>query len=258
MSVNGYLESLASQLVIHDSERDSISASLSTIEFRLRDYFNYADIEETVRFGSFARRTILPRKADLKSDIDLMVVFDNSLNYRPQTYLDRLRRFAEHYYSRSEIRQSSPSIVLELNHISFDLVPAYSSSLAYYIPSTVTDWQWTDPSGFNSKLDSGNKASGYKLKPVVRLLKHWNIQKNHRDISSYELEKKVAEELQYACIACSSYTDYLKNGLSAIKYITDYSRVGRAINAIDEALRREGNGMPYLAESEIKKVFPKL
>lgn len=258
MSVNGYLESLASQLVIHDNERDSISTSLSTIETRLRSYFGYTELEETLRFGSFARRTILPRKADTKSDIDLMVVFDNSADRRPQTYLDRLKRFAEHYYSRSDIRQSSPSIVLELNHISFDLVPAYRCGFAYYIPQSATGWQWTDPNGFNSLLDSGNKGSGYKLKPAVRLLKHWNIRKNYRDISSYELEEKVAEELQCAHIACSSYTDYLKNGLGAIKYITDYSRVSRTIAVIDEALRYERGRMPYSAESEIKKAFPEL
>lgn len=258
MSVNGYLEALASELVIHDSERDSISTSLSTIESRLRAYFGYTELKETVRFGSFARKTILPRKADSKSDIDLMVVFDNSSGYRPQTYLDRLKRFAEYYYRQSDIRQSSPSIVLELNHISFDLVPAYSSGFTYYIPSTATSWQWTDPNGFNSKLDSGNKSSGYKLKPVIRLLKHWNIQKNYRDISSYELEKKVAEDLQYAHIACTSYTDYLKNGLSAIKYITDYGRVDKALDVIDRALRYEQDGMPYSAAAEIKKAFPEL
>lgn len=258
MSVNSYLESLAGQLVIRESERESISTSLSTIESRLKSYFGYSELEETVRFGSFARRTILPRKADSKSDVDLMVVFDNSSDYRPQTYLDRLKRFAEHYYSRSDIKQSSPSIVLELNHISFDLVPAYRSGSSYYIPLSATDWQWTDPNGFNATLDSGNKDSGYKLKRVIRLLKHWNIQKNYRDISSYELEKKVAEELRFAYITCTSYTDYLRRGLEAIKYITDYSRVSKAISTIDDALRYERDGMPYTAESEIKKVFPEL
>ena len=258
MSVNIFLEGLASQLVIHESERDSISTSLTTIESRLRSYFAYNGLENTVRFGSFARRTILPRKADSKSDVDLMVVFDNSAGYRPQTYLDRLKKFAEYYYSRSDIKQSSPSIVLELNHVSFDLVPAYKDALAYYIPQSATSWQWTDPNSFNSKLDSGNKDSGYKLKPVIRLVKHWNIQKNYRDISSYELEKKLADELRYAYFTCSSYTDYARKGLEAIRYITNFTRVSTAISAIDSALQYERDGMPYTAESEIKKVFPEL
>lgn len=258
MSVNTYLEGLASQLVLHENERESISTSLTTIECRLRSYFAFDESESTVRFGSFTRRTILPRNADSKSDIDLMVVFDNSAGYRPQTYLDRLKRFAEHYYSRSDVKQSSPSIVLELNRISFDLVPAYKDGLAYRIPQSATGWQWTDPNSFNSKLDSGNKDSGYRLKPVIRLLKHWNIQRNYRDVSSYELEEKIANELRYAYFACSSYTDYARKGFEAIRCITNCTRVSEAISAIDEALRYERNGMPFTAESEIKKVFPEL
>jgi hypothetical protein len=45
---------------------------------------------------------------DYHSDIDYMVVLkeDGSV---PQTYLDRIKRFAERYYNRSEIKQSNPS-----------------------------------------------------------------------------------------------------------------------------------------------------
>lgn len=62
-----------------------------------------------------------------------MIVFDNVNNYTPQTFLTRLKNFAEEYYSRSEIYQDSPAIVLELNHIKFELVSAYKSYMFYYI-----------------------------------------------------------------------------------------------------------------------------
>ena len=92
------------------------------------------NIEEKFNFGSYTRVTILQRKADEESDVDYMVVFDNSNNYTPQTFLDRLKRFAETKYSTSEIYQSSPTIVLELNNIKFELVPAYKNLATYYIP----------------------------------------------------------------------------------------------------------------------------
>ena len=63
------------------------------LEIRLESYFG-ANIEEKFKFGSYTRVTILPRKADEESDVDYMVVFDNSNNYTPQTFLDRLKRFA--------------------------------------------------------------------------------------------------------------------------------------------------------------------
>lgn len=256
MSVNSYLSDLASDLVLSQSEKDSITTSIDTIKRRLGYYFS--DVTEKKLFGSYVRGTILPRAADSNSDIDLMVVFSNPYGYKPQTFLNKLKAFAECYYSKSEIYQSSPTIVLELNHIKFELTPAYVSYGLYYIPNGPSEWMYTDPDGFSSTLTQCNVNNSYKIKPVVRLIKHWNIQKNYRNMASFELEKKIAEELMYAYISCSSYTDYVKKALVAIKYHTNTSRVNTAIDHINTAIDYENNGMPFTALEEIKKVFPEV
>ena len=91
-----------------------------------------------------------------------MIVFDTaSGTSKPQTYLDRLRRFAEKYYSSSEIHQSNPTVMLELDHIKFDLVPAISQYSQYQIPSPASswsDWLLTDPNGFNQQLTDANSS----------------------------------------------------------------------------------------------------
>lgn len=257
MSVNSYLQDLASELVLSSSEKDHVSTSLDTIKSRLSAYFG-TEVTEKKVFGSYDRGTILPRKADENSDIDLMVVFNNSYGYKPQTFLNKLKNFAEHYYSRSEIYQSSPTIVLELQHIKFELTPAYKSYGTYYIPNGQSDWMVTDPDGFSNTLVECNKNNGNKIKPVVRLLKHWNIQKNSRDIASFELEKTIANELMYAYYSSSTYADYAKAGLEKIKYKTDYSKVNTAIDHIDKAISFENQGKPYTALEEIKKAFPEI
>lgn len=258
MSVNTYLQGLGSSLVLSSSEKSSISTSVDTIKSRLTSYFG-SSVTGKKLYGSYVRETILPRKADEKSDVDLMVVFSNPYGYKPQTFLNKLKDFAEYYYSHSEIYQSSPTIVLELNHIKFELTPAYVSSYGmYYIPQNSSEWMYTDPDGFYSKLTDCNKNNSYKIKPIVRILKHWNIQKNYRDLASFELEKKIAEELMYAYFSCTSYTDYLKYALEKIKYTTDYTRVNKALNCIAEALRLENEGYPYSAESKIKEAFPEV
>ena len=195
----------------------------------------------------------MPRKADEKSDVDLMVVFSNPYGYQPQTFLNKLKEFAEYYYSRSEIYQSSPTIVLELNHIKFELTPARVNYGSYYIPKSSSEWMYTDPDGFYSKLTECNKNNSYKIKPIVRILKHWNIQKNYRGIASFELERKIAE---YAYFSCTSYTDYSKYALEKIKYPTNC--VNKALDCIAEALRLEADGYPYSAESKIKEAFPEV
>lgn len=256
MTVNSYLFDLASDLVLSKNEKENVITSLNTIKTRISSYFS--DVSEEFSFGSYTRDTILPKKSDENSDIDLMIVFNNQNEYKPQTFLTKLKNFAECYYSRSEIYQSYPSVVLELNHIKFDLVPAKKKYSTYFIPNKNIEWMTTDPNGFNSTLIECNKNNNSKIKPTIRLLKHWNIYKNDRDMASFDLEQKIANEMTYSYYSCTSYTDYVKKAFDIIKYDTVLSRVDTAIKYIDDALSDEGNRCPLSALRKIKKIFPEM
>lgn len=261
MSINSYLDNLADKLVLSENEKGSIKTSIDTLSQRLNSYFyGYGDLEEHFIFGSYTRRTILPRKIDEDSDIDYMVVFNNDNNYKPQTFLDRLKRFAEERYYSSEIHQSSPTMVLELNHIKFELVPAYKSYGTYYISDGNGNWLATYPNDFNDKLTNANNNNSYKIKPVVRLIKEWNVQNNYHKLKSYDIEKKIAYNMEYSYLYCNSYIDYVNEAFNKIKEITyDYDinhRIENAKQYIENAKEYERNNQPYSAEQEIKKVFP--
>ena len=126
MTVNSYLTYLANSSIIKKTEQANIQRSVFTLRIKLKKYFGPA-ISRQLIFGSYSRGTILPRTMDVNSDVDYMIVFSDS-SAKPQTYLDRVREFAETYYTRSEIFQSNPTIVLSLNHIRFELVPAIGGS----------------------------------------------------------------------------------------------------------------------------------
>ena len=148
MSVLGYLQGKASAAVLSGPEKESIDKSISTLTSRIASYFE-ATLVKQFRFGSSTRGTILPRSMDEASDIDYMVVLNND-GTTSQTFLNRMKVFAEKCYSTSEIYQSSPTIVLELNHIKFDLVPAITSpSGGYQIPDGSSGWKSTNPNDFN-------------------------------------------------------------------------------------------------------------
>lgn len=262
MSANSYLENLGSNLILSDSEKESINTSIDYLGRKLKEFFG-AEIIEHFQFGSSTRGTILPRKYDSESDIDYMVVFDNTYNYTPQTFLTRLKKFAETYYNRSEIYQDSPTIVLELNHIKFELVPAYKNYIFYYIHDGKGGWIGTNPNDINTSLTEANKNCKYVLKPIIRLMKHWNININHRGYSSYNLESKLISSLKYSYIFNKSYTDYLLNAFDFLLKdyyfsTTESKRLTNAIDIIKEAVNLEKNGMPYSAEQKIKEVFPEL
>ena len=261
MSVNSYLTDLASKLVLSEDEKSSIGVSIVTLQDRLDTWFGSL-VKEHFQFGSSTRGTILPRKADENSDIDYMVVFDTSSGQKkPQTYLNDLRKFAEEKYSSSEIHQSSPTMVLSLNHIKFELVPAIYN-WGYEIPSPSTswsDWMTTDPLSFKEKLAEKNKSENSMIKPLIRLVKYWNSRNSHL-FPSFDLEKGIVEMLFIYCSSQKDYFYYFWDRFSCPYNSSQNtkSRVESAKKHIELAKEYEAQGLIYPAESEIKKVLPEL
>ena len=256
MSVITYLEGRASAAVLSTSEETSINTSISTINSRLTSYFG-TGLSEQFRFGSSTRGTILPRSMDENSDIDYMVVFSDS-GYTPQTYLDRLKRFAETYYASSDIKQSSPSVVLQLNHIKFDLVPALKQQWSgYRIPDGPNAWQDTNPNDFNATLTAKNATELYKLKPAIRLVKYWNSY-NGYIYDSYSLEKYIVGLSFYGVINLRDYVFTSFDGLSLVYDQPQWrkDKLQRAKDIIAKVRQYERDDMPGSAEVEVKKLIP--
>jgi hypothetical protein len=262
MSVLSYLDKLASLLNVAERESVNITRSIDTLYIRLGMYFNNGELKERFRFGSSVRRTMLPRNADFNSDVDYMVVFDNVVGYKPQTLISRLKRFAEFYYSTSEIYQSSPTVVLVLGHIKFDLVPSYRSWSSLHIPAprtSYTDWMETDPLSFNTTIEQANKNAKFLLKPMIRLLKYWNAT-NGYIYESYALEQKMANaSFSYFC---NSLKDYFFSAIDSFSTwdLPEYKRqkVERAKQIVNKVRQYEQDGLTISAESEIKKLLPEL
>lgn len=256
MSINSYLASRASNAILSDAEQASINTSIGALKGRLGIYFG-ATLTTHFRFGSSARGTILPRKMDESSDIDYMVVFNDG-GFNPQTYLNRLRKFADTYYSSSEFKQSSPSITLELNHIKFDLVPAVTNIWGggYRIPSSQTTWQDTNPNDFNSSLISKNIDNHFMIKPTIRLLKFWNAL-NGYVFESFLLEKWVVQQSYWLA---RTQRDYFFQSIDKLPVPSDTQwrreKVERAKKIIAKARALDAQGFPYLAQAEIQKLIP--
>lgn len=255
MSVLTYLQQRASDAVLSSGENASITTSITTLGSRLNSHFG-ATVTEHFRFGSSTRGTILPRSMDAQSDIDYMVVFGDA-GYTPQTYLDRLKRFVERYYSRSEIYQSSPTIVLELNHIRFELVPALKGIWSsYQIPDGSAAWRSTDPNGFNAKLTAKNNAELSLIKPTIRLAKFWNATAGYV-FESYGLEQWIVD--QYYPYS-SNQKQYLFQvfDLMSVYGLAQWKKdkVQRAKDIVVKVRQYEAGDMPYSAEAEVKKLIP--
>ena len=260
MSVLSYLESVASALVLSREERLSIATSISTLESRLGGFDEDGDIKNSYIFGSYSRGTILPRAYDSHSDVDYMVVFEDPFKVQPQSRLDWLKRFAQNKYSRSEIHQDYPTIALELNHIRFELVPAVEMGSSYnlQIPAPHTSllqWINTNPSELARQTEDANKRLSCKFKPLVRILKLWNVT-NGRVYSSYQLEQFLAQLVIFG----NNLADYL---YYVVRFLPTYGisesgkqKVASLQKQVAQAKAFHDLGYEDSAEAIIKRLFP--
>lgn len=262
MTVNSHLTDVASALVLSSTEKASISTSIATLSVRLTAYFG-SGVTGQFQFGSSTRETILPRRVDPKSDVDYMVVFNTATEgqKKPQTYLDQLRRFAETKYATSEISQSNPTIVLSLNHIRFELVPAVYN-YGYYIPSPAsswTDWVATNPNATNQALLDKNKSANHQIKPLVRLVKFWNATQGY-PFASFAIEQFIMQMSFYSCVSLRDYfyAFWAHIGYNAIAAQSVKEKVDRAKKYAAQAKAYETAGLPTSAEVEMKRLVPPL
>lgn len=255
MSVLSYLSARASDAVLSGLEKHSITRSTNLLKTRLHKYLG-AQIKEQIRFGSSTRGTILPRSMDEKSDIDYMIVFSDN-DFTPQTYLDRLRKFVGEHYPQHTIYQSSPTIVLELNHIKFDLVPAVNSFWSgLQIPDGKEGWQSTNPEKFSEKLSVRNAECDRCLKPAIRLVKHWNAE-NGYPFESFPLEQWIAAQFYPFCNNLKDYVFKIFEDLHSSYDVTPSQRSTLKQSAdIVKSIKRAEKSDPRWAATEIVRLIP--
>ncbi|HMG67128.1 MAG TPA: nucleotidyltransferase domain-containing protein, partial [Chitinophagaceae bacterium] len=111
--LNNLIKKIASELFIkyESGERRKIGRSVDNILNRLDEYFD-DEMDEAIVFGSFSRDTILPRKYDMNSDIDILVQF-NTTDFdklKPESHRNQLKKFAETNYPNSSVVKDHPSV----------------------------------------------------------------------------------------------------------------------------------------------------
>jgi predicted nucleotidyltransferase len=201
VSLKTILTKKASEYFIsHGStERAKINTSISTIKTRIKSDFG-KDVNEVKIFGSWDRDTTLPRYYDILSDVDIMIVFNHEfLNRTPETYRKWVKEFAEYRYATSIIQKDFPTVRLDMNHITFDLIPTKIDGFlfqSHYIPDKGNNWMITDPFKFTESVKSANSNNNSIVKPILRLIKAWNAHNNY-PFNSYVLEKWILENVSF-------------------------------------------------------------
>lgn len=252
MSVLNFLEQLEKKLRLSEDEKGSIETSIFTLTTRLKSYFG-DEISDILVFGSYKRNTNLRRRADDSSDVDIMVVFKDA-SYKPQTYIDKLKRFMTQKYFASEIYQGYPCAILELHHIKFELTPAiWYYNKKYKIPNNASNYEdWIISEPFYLDEVSLQKQT-LRYKQIIRLVKYWNCL-NYKHFASYQLEEKVLNTFLYSSSLQHNLFQVLKSIViyDEPQYVKNYVQKTKEIIRFIEDNEQD---LPSVCESKIKMLF---
>ena len=183
-------------------ERKASQAAAAQQDLRLK-VAQYLDVPDSFLAGSYARHT----KIDPLNDIDVFLVRNRSRTgvsrdgsgVLPAVALDQVGTAVRSACgSRAQIKMQKRSVNVQVQGLpfGFDLIPAWLRTPdGFWIPDTSTGaWLPSDPQTHADLMTVANEASGGRLKPLVKMTKHWSRQ-NFDLLCSFHIELVCREIL---------------------------------------------------------------
>ena len=167
-------------------------SALATSQERLRSILtgNFTLDRIPLVVGSYARQT----QIRMDRDIDLLVVLDRrahwpSYDKRSGRLVRDLRKAIKRSYPRTKLSDAEVAVVMEMEALNFDVVPAFAAPDGFVMPDGDGGWKPTNPP-YHFQLMEAHSKLDPRLKPLVKLLKFWNHQ-NDSYFDSFHLEMTV-------------------------------------------------------------------
>lgn len=158
----------------------------------------HLSISEEFISGSFGRKTAIHPLHDVDLFLLLNANKHGELRNRPPSECLRLLQSIIHrsYPEKGtpRVQRRSVNIQFSSTNLGFDIVPAFAgeSKDLYYIPDRDRSlWIPSNPRIHEKKCNEANERAGNKLKPLIRLAKHWNrehgamLKSFHLEVMSY-------------------------------------------------------------------------
>lgn len=203
------IDTLIDNITVTDRQEENIKNSLSNIEGHLKTKDNGLYVDETFTNGSWERDTIIRPL----NDIDLFAVLnrekwqDEHGNLpSPQSVLTKMKTYLNGLSDyKDKVCQDRPCVTIKLSDKNFDVLPSFSQlGGGYMIPAyDLSGWTFSDPEQLTKDLNDTHKQKNYKLKPVIKVIKHWNREFNGKLIPSYHVEEAAINMFKL-----NSFTNY--------------------------------------------------
>jgi hypothetical protein len=191
MTVSDAFKNFKSELELPDRKQQQASTAQQEMRAEIAKHLHLSNSFLT---GSYSRHT----KIDPLNDIDVFLVRNDSRvglstgeGTLPAQAIDQVITAVRAAYPSATIKKQARSVnvKLPLYSFGFDLVPAwFRTPDGYWIPDTDTGgWLPTDPEAHAKLLTDANDFSKLKLKPLIKMAKHWSSN-NYDLLRSFHLE----------------------------------------------------------------------
>lgn len=158
---------------------------------------NFAMNEPIFPIGSYARGTLCASERD----IDLMAPF---APWGKTGYWDRhkddsraflywVRDNLNDRYATTNVSSRQVAVTLDFTTIVVEVVPCFPrKGGGYLMPNGRGKFMGTNPPFHAQLIADADKAKSYRLKPLIRLIKFWNIANGHH-LSSFHVESMIKQ-----------------------------------------------------------------
>jgi hypothetical protein len=193
MTVTEAFETFKSELELPDGKQSQASKAQQDIRARVANHLYVADSFLT---GSYPRHT----KIYPLDDIDILLIRNtgrvglstDGSGTSPSQALDEVSEAIRKAYPfTATIKKQARSINAQIKGLDFgfDIIPAWLRNPdGYWIPDTDSNlWIPTNPDGHARLMTDANTRLQQRLKPVIKMIKHWN-RNNLELLRSFHLE----------------------------------------------------------------------
>jgi len=191
-------EKFRQKIELTENQRNKIKTSHKHLRENILQPLDY--VSHTFLTGSYKKKTLI----NPANDIDVFIVLSGYSKYdiKPNTILDKLKKDLQKTYPNTKIKQDKPCIVIEFNHVIFELTPAIEINNWYghnnfYIPEMSKNNTWQEvenPRILEEELTEANKRLNQKLNPLIKMMKKCKV-KNNIKTPSFEMEKMAINQL---------------------------------------------------------------
>ncbi len=267
--INQFVENIC----VTDRQEEGIKTSLDNMYSYLTDEDSGLSVERNFTNGSYDRDTII-RPLD---DIDIFSVLkreDWEDEYKqlpkPQAVLSKFKKYLDGItIYEGKVKQDRPCVTIRLSDKNFDIMPSFEQvGGGYLIPNfDLSGWTYAYPEQLYDNLEAVHKQRNYKVKQIIKAVKHFNRGLD-KLIPSYHIE-----EVAISIFILNDFKNYregielwFKNAeyyllstkfKSNADYLSSVEHIKKVIKKLDEARAKCANGKESDAVQIWKEIFGK-